>query len=116
MMKATIVKTLTASIIRILRPLVRLLLRNGMSFVTFSNIVKWVYVDVATREFGLDGRKQSISTRLCYHPAFPGKKSRKSEKCHRPLTLFLQNNTIGLPGLSLHGAGKRNLPTHREIH
>ena len=60
-MTATIVKTLTVSIIRILRPLVRLLLRNGMSFVTFSNIVKWVYVDVATREFGLDGRKQSIS-------------------------------------------------------
>lgn len=60
-MKATIVKTLTVSIIRILRPLVRLLLRNGMSFVTFSNIVKWVYVDIATREFGLDGRKQSIS-------------------------------------------------------
>ncbi len=60
-MKATIVKTLTVSIIRILRPLVRLLLRNGMSFVTFSNIAKWVYVDVAAREFGLDGRKQSVS-------------------------------------------------------
>ena len=60
-MPPIILKSLTVSIIRILRPLVRILLRNGMSFVTFSNIAKWVYVDTAAREFGLEGRKQSIS-------------------------------------------------------
>jgi hypothetical protein len=32
-----------------------------MSFVTFSNIVKRVYVDLAEEEFGLEGRKQSVS-------------------------------------------------------
>jgi hypothetical protein len=32
-----------------------------MSFVTFSNIIKRVYVDMAAEEFGLEGRKQSGS-------------------------------------------------------
>ncbi len=54
-------KTLTAAVIRILRPLVRILLRNGMTFAAFSDIAKWVYVDTAAREFGLNDRKQSIS-------------------------------------------------------
>jgi hypothetical protein len=53
--------TLTAAIIRILRPLVRIMLRNGMSFAAFCNIAKWVYVDTAAREFGLNGRTSSTS-------------------------------------------------------
>ena len=44
-----------------LRPLVRILLRNGVSYSTFSDFVKWVYVDVASKEFGIEGRKQSTS-------------------------------------------------------
>lgn len=83
-MKATIVKTLTVSIIRILRPLVRLLLRNGMSFVTFSNIAKWVYVDTATREFGLDGRKQSIS-RVSVITGLSRKEVKKVREMPRPV-------------------------------
>ncbi|MBA3030410.1 MAG: hypothetical protein FP816_16585 [Desulfobacteraceae bacterium] len=54
-------KALVSALIKILRPLVRILLRNGMSFVTFSNIAKRVYVDMAEEEFGLEGRKQSGS-------------------------------------------------------
>ena len=54
-------KALTSALIKILRPLVRILLRNGMSYITFSNIAKRVYVDTAFEEFGLDGRKQSGS-------------------------------------------------------
>lgn len=53
--------TLIAALIRIMQPLVRILLRNGMSYVTFANIAKWVYVDTAAREFGIRGKKQSIS-------------------------------------------------------
>ncbi|RLC30108.1 MAG: hypothetical protein DRH32_06255 [Deltaproteobacteria bacterium] len=83
-MKATIVKTLTVSVIRILRPLVRLLLRNGMSFVTFSNIAKWVYVDTATREFGLDGRKQSIS-RVSVITGLSRKEVKKVREMPRPV-------------------------------
>ncbi|MGD9106826.1 MAG: DUF6502 family protein [Desulfobacterales bacterium] len=54
-------KPISAAVIRLLRPLVRILLRNGVSYQTFSDLVKWVYVDVAHKEFGLRGRKQSIS-------------------------------------------------------
>jgi hypothetical protein len=54
-------KPLSAAVLRLLRPLVRILLRNGVSYSTFSDFVKWVYVDVAGKEFGIEGRKQSTS-------------------------------------------------------
>jgi len=41
--------------------LVRVLLRNGVSFGEFSDLAKWVYVDVAARELGIPGRKQTNS-------------------------------------------------------
>jgi hypothetical protein len=60
-MKISTLQALQAALIRMLRPLVRILLRNGMSFRTFSDLVKKLFVDVALEEFGLEGRKQSIS-------------------------------------------------------
>lgn len=54
-------KALTAATLRLLRPLVRILLRNGISYGTFAEIARWVFVDVATEDFGIEGRKQSVS-------------------------------------------------------
>ncbi len=54
-------KPLSAAVLRLLWPLVRILLRNGVSYRTFSDLIKWVYVDVAGKEFGIKGRKQSAS-------------------------------------------------------
>jgi len=54
-------KSLYAAILRLLRPLARILLRSGVSFSTFSDLAKWIYVDIATKEFGIEGRKQSTS-------------------------------------------------------
>ncbi len=54
-------KPLVAAVLKLLRPLARILLRNGVSFNTFSDLAKWTYVDVATQEFGIEGRKQSTS-------------------------------------------------------
>ncbi len=54
-------KRLSAATIRLLRPLIRILLRNGVSYKTFEDLAKWVYVDVANDEFSIKGRKQSIS-------------------------------------------------------
>jgi len=51
----------SAAVGRLIRPLVRILLRNGIPFGAFADIVKRVYVEVATEEFGLPGRKQSKS-------------------------------------------------------
>jgi len=47
--------------LRILRPLVRILLRHGISYGTFADLAKSAYIDVATREFGIEGRKQTTS-------------------------------------------------------
>jgi hypothetical protein len=60
-MNEIIVNKLILSIIRIMKPLARILLRNGISFGTFSDIAKWVYVQTVAEEFGLGSRKQSIS-------------------------------------------------------
>jgi len=60
-METKIVKAASAAVTTLLRPLVRLLLRNGIPYRTFSDIAKRVYVDVAMEEFGIPGRKQSKS-------------------------------------------------------
>lgn len=54
-------KLLSAAVLRVLRPLIRILLRNGVSYGTFSDFAKWVYVDIASKEFGIKGRKQTTS-------------------------------------------------------
>ncbi|MCE5264415.1 MAG: DUF6502 family protein [Deltaproteobacteria bacterium] len=54
-------RALSAAVVRILVPLVRMLLRQGVSYGTFADLAKWVYVDVAMQEFGIDRRKQSTS-------------------------------------------------------
>ena len=54
-------KPISAAVIRLLRPLVRILLRNGVSYRTFSDLAKWVFIDVASKEFAIRGRKQSTS-------------------------------------------------------
>jgi hypothetical protein len=40
---------------------VRILLRHGMTHGKFAELAKWVYVDIASRDFSLEGRKQSAS-------------------------------------------------------
>jgi hypothetical protein len=52
---------LTTAIARILRPLVRILLKNGISYRTFADIARSQFVDIAQKEFGVEGRKQSVS-------------------------------------------------------
>ncbi|MFW5427118.1 MAG: DUF6502 family protein [Methylophagaceae bacterium] len=52
---------LTQAITKLLKPLVRLLLRNGIAFNALSELLKKLYVDVAETEFTLDGKKQSVS-------------------------------------------------------
>jgi hypothetical protein len=52
---------LSAAVGRILKPLIRILLRSGMSYGTFADIAKRQYVEVALNEFPIGGRKQSVS-------------------------------------------------------
>ena len=52
---------LAAAVARILKPLVCILLRNGMSYKTFADIARSQFVEVARKESGIGGRKQSVS-------------------------------------------------------
>ncbi len=54
-------KALSAAVVRILRPLIRILLRNGVPYGAFADMAKQVYVDLAVSEFQLPGRAKSIS-------------------------------------------------------
>jgi len=60
-METRILQAISAAVATLLRPLVRILLRNGVPYRTFSEIAKRVYVETATEEFGIQGRKQSKS-------------------------------------------------------
>jgi len=53
-------QTLAHAVRTLLRPLVRILLRNGVPFATFGDCAKQAYVDVAA-ELTVPGRKSSIS-------------------------------------------------------
>jgi len=44
-----------------MRPLTRLLIRRGVTFVDLSNVLRRLFVEVADREFRIAGRKQSVS-------------------------------------------------------
>jgi hypothetical protein len=52
---------IAGAVCSLLRPLVRILLRNNIPYTTFADLAKWVYVRVALEEFPLPVRKQSIS-------------------------------------------------------
>ena len=54
-------KAILIAIIRILRPLIKIFLRNGISYGTFSDIAKWLFIDISMKNFTIEGRKQSIS-------------------------------------------------------
>lgn len=46
---------------KLLKPLVRLLLRNGIAYGEFADMAKQAYIEVANADFAVPGRKQSQS-------------------------------------------------------
>jgi hypothetical protein len=60
-MKTQVKEALSAAVISLLRPLVKIFLRNGIPYGAFADLAKRVYVDTATKEFAIPGRKQSNS-------------------------------------------------------
>lgn len=54
-------KALEQAVVTLLRPLVRLVLKRGMAFGQFAELVKRAYVECARTEFGVPGRKLTIS-------------------------------------------------------
>ncbi len=60
-MLSDIQQALTNALLKLLYPLVRVLLRNGVSYGVFAELARKIYVDVAFNEFTQKGRKQTIS-------------------------------------------------------
>jgi len=54
-------KALFKAVYKLMRSLVRILLRNGVPYGAFTDIAKRAYVDVAMKEFGVPGKKQTNS-------------------------------------------------------
>jgi len=54
-------KLLTLAVIRILRPIVRVLIRHEMSHAEFSELARRAYVQEAYAHFGIEGRKMTYS-------------------------------------------------------
>lgn len=54
-------QVLIDALFRLFRPLVRITLRQGLSAEAFEEIARRVYVDVAEKDFALDGKKQTTS-------------------------------------------------------
>lgn len=55
------IRALYAAILKLLRPLVRLSLKKGISYGTFASLVKWVFYDVAKNDLTIEGKKQTNS-------------------------------------------------------
>lgn len=60
-MANTQITALRAAIQALLRPLLRICLRNGLSAKAFFELAKQVYVAVASEEFGIDGKPATTS-------------------------------------------------------
>ena len=57
----TTTSTILLALARLLRPIVRVLLHNKVSYATFDQIARQVFVEVADQHFRLDERKQTNS-------------------------------------------------------
>ena len=60
-MSSHIEKAIIIASRKILRPLARLLLRNGIAYGSFTEIVRRVFVEVAFEDFAPSGKKQTVS-------------------------------------------------------
>lgn len=79
-MKNSDTQPLHRALYRILRPLARLLLRNGIPFGEFSDLVKRAYVEAALEDFS-DGRKKPTDSRAAVMTGL----TRKEVKRHREI-------------------------------
>lgn len=60
-MNEMMTQTILLALARLLRPIVRVLLANKVTYATFDQIARQVFVEVADKDFTLKGRKQTVS-------------------------------------------------------
>ena len=60
-MAADLEKTVLKAVRRVLRPLIRLMLRHGITATAFQELARKEFTDVAFDDFPVRGRSQSVS-------------------------------------------------------
>lgn len=90
-MKNSNTNPLHRALYRILRPLARLLLRNGISFAEFAELVKRAYVDAAMEDFS-DKRKKPTDSRAAVMTGLTRKEVKKQRE-------ILAGEHQGKPGI-----------------
>jgi hypothetical protein len=78
---------LYGAILKLLRPLVRLSLKKGISYGTFSSLLRWVFYDVAKKVLVIQGRKQTQS-RISVITGFSRKEVKRLSELDPPTTLL----------------------------
>ena len=81
--KQDTIQVFYAAILKLLRPLVRMALKRGISYKTFASLLKWVYYDVAKTDFIIEGRKQTQS-RISVITGFTRKEVKRLSELARP--------------------------------
>ena len=79
------IRVLYGAILRLLRPLVRLSLKKGISYGTFASLLKWVFYDVAKKDLIIEGRKQTQS-RISVITGFTRKEVKRLSELDPPTT------------------------------
>jgi hypothetical protein len=82
-MNEKVERAVAGAVLRLLRPLVRILLRNGVAHGAFTELAKRVYVEVAAAEFGVPGRKQTVS-RVALLTGLTRKEVQRINQCPSP--------------------------------
>ncbi|PHR86595.1 MAG: hypothetical protein COA80_19525, partial [Leeuwenhoekiella sp.] len=90
-MKNSNTNPLHRALYRILRPMARLLLRNGISFAEFAELVKRAYVDAAMEDFS-DKRKKPTDSRTAVMTGLTRKEVKKQRE-------ILAGEHQGKPGI-----------------
>lgn len=79
------IQVLYAAILKLLRPLVRLALKKGISYGTFTSLVKWAFYDIARNDLTIEGRKQTHS-RISVITGFSRKEVKRLSELDPPTT------------------------------
>jgi len=91
---------LSVALQKMLLPLVRILLRSGIPYGLFADIAKQAYVKIASEEFNISGRKQTVSRMAVITGLKRFLGSKKSQTSTPPKSLI---DITGPPGSSVAG-------------
>ncbi|EJM47550.1 hypothetical protein PMI26_00996 [Pseudomonas sp. GM33] len=91
MQSSTLPTSLLKALRHVMRPLVRLMLRKGVTYLVFADLLKEVFVDVADREFRLDD-KAPTDSRISLLTGVHRKDVRRLRNSGDPATSTLPEN------------------------